>query len=334
MSTIKSRNYQPLFYLIAFILLLLISFYLSLRFGAAKIHPETIWQAIFTNKHTTTIDLLREIRLPRTLAALLVGLALALAGALMQGITHNPIAEPSILGLSSGAYASYAISLVLLPNQNYLITLFVCMLGAALTGWLVLFLARHRQQGLTPMRLILSGAALSILFNALAQMIGLSFQLSKDLSMWTASGVNGVNWSQLKIICPFILLGSLLSFYIARPLTLLALSEETAIGLGQNIRKIRLISILAIILLTASSVALAGNLTFVGLMIPHIIRRLSGHNYQRTLPLNALAGASFLMIADTIARTINAPYETPLVAIVSVAGLPFFIYLVKKEVAK
>lgn len=334
MPIIKTSMSKYFFYLLVCTLLFIGAFLLSLRFGAAKIDFEAIRQAIFTTKHSASIDLLREIRLPRSLAALIVGAALAIAGALIQGLTHNPIAEPSILGLSSGAYACYAFSLVLLPNQSYLITLIVCMLGAALTGWLVLGLANHRTQGLSPMRLILTGAAISILFNALAQMIGLSFQLTKDLSMWTASGVNGVNWAQLKVIFPFGLLGGALAFYIARPLTLLALSEETAIGLGQNIRKIRLISVIAIILLTASSVALAGNLTFVGLMIPQIIRRLAGSNYQRTLPLSALTGASFLMLADTIARTIHAPYETPLIAIVSVVGFPFFIYLVKKEGTK
>src|SRR5690606_20928046 len=150
------------------------------------------------------------------------------------------------------------------------------------------------------------------------------------ISMWTAGGMAGANWKQLQVIVPVIILGIVLSFFLARQLTILSLSEEVATSLGQNIFIVKVVLFIIIIVLSGASVALVGNMTFIGLMIPHIVRALVGTDYRFILPMSAIVGAIFMLFADTLGRTLNAPYETPVAAIVAIIGLPFFLTIVRK----
>jgi iron complex transport system permease protein len=140
----------------------------------------------------------------------------------------------------------------------------------------------------------------------------------------------GTNWGQLRVIVPFILIGIFVSFMLSRQLTILSLNEEVAVGLGQNITRIKTVLFIVIILLAGASVALVGNMAFIGLMIPHIVRFIVGTDYRFILPMSAVVGATFMLLADTLGRTINAPFETPVVAIVAMLGLPFFLFIVRK----
>lgn len=148
--------------------------------------------------------------------------------------------------------------------------------------------------------------------------------------MWTAGGLIGTSWSQLEIIVPFIVLGILLAVFLSRQLTILSLSEEVAVGLGQKTMQIKTVLFVVIILLTGASVALVGNMTFIGLMVPHIVRAIVGTDYRFIIPMSAIAGGSFMLFADMLGRTMNAPYETPVAAIVAMMGLPFFLFVVRK----
>lgn len=187
-----------------------------------------------------------------------------------------------------------------------------------------------KKGGFSPLRLVLAGSAVSAFLYAIAEGIGIYFKISKDISMWTAGGMIGATWSQLQMIVPFILAGILLSLFFSRQLTILSLSEEVAVGLGQKIVAIKTILFAAIILLTGASVALVGNLAFIGLMVPHIVRAIVGTDYRFIIPMSVIAGAVFMLLADTIGRTINAPYETPVAAIIAITGLPFFLFIVHK----
>lgn len=148
--------------------------------------------------------------------------------------------------------------------------------------------------------------------------------------MWTAGGLIGTTWTQLQLIIPIIIIGILISLFLARQLTILSLNEEVAVGLGQKTTQVRILLFVIIILLAGASVALVGNMVFIGLMIPHIVRAIVGTDYRFILPMSAIVGATFMLFADTIGRTIYAPYETPVVAIVAVFGLPFFLIIVRK----
>lgn len=310
--------------------LMLLALLIALVFGAADITIVDLWYA-FTDPHKTDMaSIIWEIRFPREVAAIFVGGGLAVAGAVMQGLTRNPLADPGLLGLTTGANLALAITLAWLPAVNYFGILLACFIGAGVGASLVFGIASIKRGGFSSFRIVLAGAAISAFLGAIAEAIGLYFHISKDISMWTAGGLIGSNWSQLAIIIPCMIGATIVTLFLGRQLTILSFNEEVAVGLGQRTRFIKGLLFLVIIILTGASVALVGNLTFVGLMIPHIVRALVGSDYRFIIPISAFIGASFLLLADTLARTLHAPYETPIAAIVSILGLPFFLFLVHK----
>ncbi|MGO4886335.1 FecCD family ABC transporter permease [Anaerobacillus sp. MEB173] len=311
-------------------LLFITMFITACVFGAADISVKDVWLALTTNASGEKISIVREIRLPREVAAVFVGAALAVSGAVMQGITRNPLADPGLLGLTAGANVALAITIAFFPSTNYFGIMLACFLGAAVGAIMVFGIGAMKKGGFSPLRIVLAGAAVSAFLYAIAEAIGIYFKVSKDISMWTAGGMIGTSWGQLQIIVPFIVIGIVVALFLSRQLTILSLNEEVAVGLGQNTTVIKVILFLVIILLAGASVALVGNIAFVGLMIPHIVRAIVGTDYRFIIPMSVIAGATFMLLADTVGRTINAPYETPVVAIVAVMGLPFFLFIVRK----
>ena len=305
------------------------SFALAMILGAAEVSITDVWRAIVGDTSKNSL-ILREIRFPREIAALLVGSALAVSGAIMQGMTRNPLADPGLLGLTAGANAGLAIAFALIPSINYFGIMAACFLGATVGAIIVFGIASAKRGGFSPFRLVLAGAAVSTFFFAIAQGVGIYFKVSKDVSMWTAGGVIGTTWSQLSIITPVIVISIGVALYLSKQLTLLSLSEEVAVGLGQHTFRIKAILFILIILLAGSAVALVGNLAFVGLMIPHIVRAIVGTDYRFILPMSAVVGGAFMLLADTLGRTMNPPYEVPVAALVAVMGLPFFLIIVRK----
>ncbi|MDM5227576.1 iron ABC transporter permease [Cytobacillus sp. NJ13] len=299
-------------------------------FGAADVTVRDVWLALTSNASGEKISIIREIRLPREIAAIFVGAALSISGAIMQGMTRNPLADPGLLGLTAGANAALALTLVLIPSANYIGILFACFIGAAVGAGLVFGIGAMKKGGFSPIRIVLAGAAVSAFLFAIAEGVGIYFKISKDVSMWTAGGIIGTSWSQLQVIVPVISIGILVSLFLSKQLTILSLNEEVAVGLGQNTTQVKTILFILVTLLAGASVALVGNMAFLGLMVPHIVRAIVGTDYRFILPMSALTGAAFMLLADTLGRTINAPYETPAAAIIAVMGLPFFLFIVHK----
>ncbi|OMF60398.1 iron ABC transporter [Paenibacillus sp. FSL R5-0490] len=299
-------------------------------FGAADVTVRDVWLALTSNASGEKISIIREIRLPREIAAIFVGAALSISGAIMQGMTRNPLADPGLLGLTAGANAALAITLVLIPSANYIGILFACFIGAAIGAGMVFGIGAMKKGGFSPIRIVLAGAAVSAFLFAIAEGTGIFFKISKDVSLWTAGGLVGTSWTQLQMIVPVISAGILVSLFLSRQLTILSLNEEVAVGLGQNTTQIKFILFILVTLLAGAAVALVGNMAFIGLMVPHIVRAIVGTDYRFILPMSALTGASFMLLADTLGRTINAPYETPVAAIIAVMGLPFFLFIVHK----
>lgn len=298
--------------------------------GAADISVKDVWLALTTNTNGDAILVIREIRLPREIAAIFVGAALAVAGAIMQGITKNPLADPGLLGLTAGANAALAITIAFFPSANYFIIILACFIGAAVGVILVFGVSLIRKGGFSTFRIVLAGAAVSTFLYAIAEGIGIYYKISKDVSMWTAGGMIGTSWDQLQIIIPFISIGIFIAIFLSRQLTILSLSEEVAVGLGQKTTQIKIILFIVITLLAGAAVALVGNMAFIGLMIPHVVRAIVGTDYRFIIPMSAILGATLMLFADTLGRTINAPYETPVAAIVAMMGLPFFLFIVHK----
>ncbi|MDM5357301.1 FecCD family ABC transporter permease [Peribacillus sp. RS7] len=305
-------------------------FIISMAFGAADVTVRDVWQALTSNATGEKISIIREIRFPREVGAIFVGAALAVSGAIMQGMTRNPLADPGLLGLTAGANAGLAITLAFIPTANNLGIMTACFIGSAVGATMVFGIGAMKKGGFSPLRIVLAGAAVSAFLFAVSEGVGIYFKVSKDVSMWTAGGNIGTSWNQLRVIVPFILIGILISFLFSRQLTILSLSEEVAVGLGQKTTQIKAVLFVVIILLAGAAVALVGNMVFIGLMVPHMVRAIVGTDYRFILPMSAILGATFMLLADTIGRTINSPYETPVVAVVAMIGLPFFLLIVRK----
>lgn len=313
---------------------LIVMFVIAMSFGALDNTFSEALNALRLNEVNENTEILIEIRMPRAVAAVLVGTALSVSGAIMQGMTRNPLADPGLLGLTAGANLFLAISLVAFPAMGYIGTMASCFVGAAFGAALVLGISLLKKGGLSPIRLVLAGAAVSAFLFALAQAIAIYFNVSKNMSMWTSGGLVGVTWESVKYIAPFIIIGTIVAIFFSRQLTILSLSDEVATGLGQKTTLVKVVLFIVVVMLAGAAVALVGNLAFVGLMIPHLARKCVGNDYRYIIPVSAIFGGIFMLVADTIARNINAPLETSLIAVVSVIALPFFLYVVKKGAAE
>lgn len=304
----------------------------SIGLGAIWISPSVVWDS-FVSFQAGQIEhqLIREVRIPRALAAALIGAALAVAGTIMQGITRNPLADPSIIGITHGAGLAIAISLAFVSSGSYWILLIWSFAGSAAGSMFVLSFSMISKERISPVTLTLAGAALSTLFSALSTGIALYFQVAQDLSFWFAGGLSGTKWQHVFILLPAVIIGILLSLWISRSLTILALGEEVAAGLGQSQQKVRWIGLIAVILLSGAAVSIAGAIGFIGLVVPHIVRMLIGSDYRWLIPLSAIAGALLLVLADIGARMINPPFETPVSAVTALIGVPFFLYLSRRK---
>lgn len=311
--------------------LLTLSILLSVAVGAADIDLATVWQAIWAyDSSVQSNQIIMQIRLPRELGAALVGAGFAVSGAIMQGLTRNPIADPGLLGLNAGASLALACTFAFLPEVSYLVIMLVSFAGAAVGAGMVFGLGALNRQGMSPLRLTLAGAAVTALLTALGQSIGLHFKLAQDLAFWVAGGVSGTNWLQLKLAAPIIIGGILVAFMLSRGLTILSFGEDVAKGLGQRTILLKSILMIIVLLLAGASVSIVGSIAFVGLMIPQICKLIVGSDYRLIIPCSAVLGSVLLVLADTAARTVNVPYETPIGAIVAIIGFPCFLYLTRR----
>lgn len=305
---------------------------LSVSFGAADIQFLTVWEAVFRyNPELTQHQIIQEIRLPRVLGGALVGAGFAVAGALMQGMTRNPMADSGLLGLNAGAGFMLAVCFAFLPGLPFNMLLLYAFLGAAAGAGLVFGISSMAKGGMSPVRLVLAGAAVNALLIALSEGIALLFRVGQDLAFWYAGGVAGTKWFQLKIMFPWMGGAIISAMILSRSITMLSLGEEVAVGLGQRTKLVKLAGTVIVLILAGSAVAVVGSVGFIGLIIPHLTRFLVGVDYRSIIPCSAILGSLLVVFADLAARMINPPYETPIGALIALIGVPFFLYLARKE---
>ncbi|WP_425514087.1 FecCD family ABC transporter permease [Clostridium simiarum] len=312
-------------------IVLLLSILISVSIGVAGGNLKTLLQTLAHPNNPSEIGrIMLEMRMPRALAACFTGAAFALAGAIMQGVTGNPLADAGLLGINAGAGLFVALTAVFLPYISVFGTMFSAFLGAALAVLMVygLGIGKHKAK---PIRLILAGSAVSALLTALSQGISLTFGISKDLSFWTAGSLSGIAWPYLIVTTPWIMAAGIVGLLLSEKLSVLALGEESAAGLGVNLWAVRITGMAVVLILAGASVSLVGGISFLGLIVPHSARLLVGTDYRRILPVSALLGAILLVIADVAARTIHAPFDTPVGALVSAIGVPIFLALTYRK---
>ncbi|EES48516.1 iron ABC transporter permease [Clostridium botulinum] len=334
----KKLNKKTLTYIfmVIGIMLLIFGIVMSVSLGAKDIDFLTIIKSLVTDSNDVNTKIVRDVRIPRAIAASLVGGFLAVAGAIMQGITRNPIAEPSVMGITQGATFMIAVTFVLkriYPNLvvgSFGIMIFA-FIGASISGLLVYFISSKSARKVDTVKLALAGTALGTLLISLAMGIAMYFNLSQQLSFWISGGLVSAKWEGVKLLS--IVGGSSLigAMIMAPKITILSLGEEVAIGLGQKTNAVRFISIIIVIFLTGSSVSVAGNIVFVGLIVPQIAKAIVGADYKYIIPSSMILGSVLLVYSDILARMINPPYETPIGSLTALLGVPMFIYLVRKD---
>ncbi|WP_251421528.1 FecCD family ABC transporter permease [Veillonella agrestimuris] len=336
MGNDKRQSFMPKMTVgIWMVLLLVVSMLASLYIGIRSIGIDEILNSIVRYDSTNVDQLVvQSLRMPRMLSAFIVGISFAVSGALMQGVTNNPMASPSVLGITSGASFGLAVGMIVFPDLSLNGSILFAFSGAALATLFILLLAKQVGGRATPVYLALAGTAISTVFVAITHMLVVFFQVAQELSFWTAGGISGVRMEQIFLVLPWTIVGLILAMYVSKGVTLLSFGEEVAIGLGSKLQKTRLLSGLAVLILSGSAVALAGPIGFVGLVVPHITRKLIGIDYRFVIPFSALLGSVLVMIADILARVINPPFETPLGAITAIVGVPFFIYLANRKGGK
>lgn len=324
-------NKKTLFLFSTGIVMLATGILVAICVGAKNISLETVFNSIFAYKEELDMQLVRDVRLPRALSAAIVGGLLGMAGAMMQGVTRNPIAEPSIMGITQGATLAVAISAVSASVYGALGNYSAAFLGALISGILVLLFSIQSAANMSLSRLLLAGTAMSTFFISLASVIAMLGNRSQDLSFWIAGGFRAITWKQ---VYPLVIIGGIciiLALTLSHKVNIVNLGEDVAIGLGVNPVKIRIFTILLLIPMCAVSVATAGNIAFVGLIVPHIIRKIVGSDYRKIMPLSLLFGAVLLTWSDILARMVNHPYETPIGLFTSIIGVPIFLLIVRKE---
>lgn len=326
----KSRGMYPL--LCGMAVLLAALFLLSMGIGAKRISIGVIFDA-FTHYDVKNGQhiIIRTLRFPRALTAAAVGASLAVSGALMQAMTRNPMASPSVLGINAGAGLGLAVAMAVVPSANFNETVLFSFAGAGVAAATIFGIASIKRGGSSPVRLALAGTAVTALFGALSQAIAMYFKIAQELTFWNAGGVSGVRPEQAFLLLPWTLVGLALALFLARSVALLSLGEEVAIGLGGKLLYIKLAASVAVLILTGSAVAIAGPISFVGLVAPHAVKFLVGADYRKILPCSVLAGAVLVLGADILARLVNPPFETPTGAVTALIGVPFFIYLASRK---
>jgi iron complex transport system permease protein len=324
------RRDRRTFVLLASGLLLLGVMVAGVMIGSVPVSLGDIWAALAGERTGAGRFIVWNLRLPRVLLAALVGMNLAVAGAMLQSVTRNPLADPHLLGLSAGGALVAVLALRLAPNVA-LGSLPPLAFAGSLAGALVVYLLAWRG-GVAPARLILAGVAVGALFGAFTTGILLTSSLTVQAIMsWLAGGLYARSWPHVEAVLPYSAVGLAAALLLARRLDVLALGDEPAAALGVRVQRLRALLTAIAAVLTGSAVAVAGLIGFVGLIVPHAARMLVGSGHRYLLPVAALLGGALLVGSDLIARTVVEPRELPVGIVTAVVGAPAFLYLLRRR---
>lgn len=308
----------------------------SITLGAADITPSVVYEALFAFDATNFDHLIiQTVRLPRVLAGVVVGASLAVAGAVMQGVTRNPLADSGILGINSGAAFAVVVAVYLLGAPTLSTYALFGFIGAGIAAALVYTLGSAGRGGATPLRLTLAGVILSAFVTSFTTAILIFDQETLDqIRFWTAGSLAGREMDLVAQTTPYMLVGLTVALILSRQITTLSLGDDVAKGLGQNTVWVKLLAAGLVVLLAGGAVALAGPIGFVGLVAPHVVRFLVGVDYRWIIPYTALLGAILVTLADVGSRVLIRPQELPVGVVMAFVGAPFFIALARWKVKR
>lgn len=328
----KSLDRKKTLYIVASIIFLFVVSLVSMKLGSLDISYGELIKGIFINSNEGNMSIIRELRFPRIIIAVLVGGNLAICGVLLQVVVKNPLADPGITGISAGASLVAVLIMVLFPGLSNLKPI-LAFCGGLISALLVFSIAYDK--GFSPLRIILAGVAINAMFSAMSSILttvnstGIS-----SVTNWLNGSLATVTWSDAKMLVIYSLIGVLISFTLRQTCNLMSLGDKTAKSLGVDINKQRVIISAVAVFLASISTGVAGIISFVGLIVPHIGRFVIGSDHKYLIPFSFTMGAILLLIADTVGRCLFVPYEVPVGLVMSVIGGPFFIFLLRRSMKK
>ncbi|MEB6113791.1 iron ABC transporter permease [Kurthia gibsonii] len=310
-------------------ILLLIFVVISIGMGSVYISPLETIQTIFTRSEEMATTIIWDLRIPRVAVAAIVGVNLALSGALLQAVMRNPLADPGLTGVSSGASVTVLAIMLVFPNFTSFVPI-VAMIGGTIAVAIVYALA-WKKNTISPVRIILAGVAVNAIFGGITGLLSILYSDRLPAALqWMNGSLGGKGMGDVAVLLPYSMIGWVLALFCIRSANLLSLGEKVASNLGENTNRIRILLSLVAVYLAAVSVSIVGLLGFVGLVVPHMARLIVGTNYRFVIPMSMVLGAVVLVIADTIGRTLFAPLDLPAGIIMAMVGGPYFLYLMRK----
>ncbi len=331
-ASVNRGSFSYMLFLIIGVVLLLLCAVASISFGAARINFVTAWEAVFAfDSSFTEHQIIQSARIPRTIADIMVGASLAIAGAIMQGTTRNALADSGLMGVNSGAAFAVALAFAFFPGSSHTQLLLICFLGAGLGAGATYLAASLNRRGMTPERLVLAGISITMLFSALGTFVSMKYNIGRALVYWTSGSVAGASWEDIVFVFPWFVAGVILAICLSPSIAVLNLGDEIAVSVGQRIWLVKILSLLAVLVLAGLSTSLVGPVSFVGLIVPHMMRFIVGIDYRRIIPASAIYGGVFMLLADVVGRLIARPNELALGIIFAIIGVPFFLFISRRE---
>lgn len=327
----KRNNKNTITFIIGSIFILILGLFLGISLGASQIGISEIGQSIFNYSEKLELVLVRDVRIPRALCVLFTGGILGVTGAMIQGVTKNPIAEPSLLGVSQGATLVIAIFYAAGITINTTNVMLASLIGAIFSAIIVISFIRNKANNSSITKILLAGTAMSTFFISLTTITGLLSNQAQLIAFWVAGGFRNATWLDFKLVSVVAIVGLIIGIFISKKINILSLGDDVAISLGQNPEKIRLITLIVMIPMCAAAVAVGKNIGFVGLIVPQVIRKILGEDYRKNIPASFLLGAVLLTYSDIAARMFYNPYETPIGIFTALIGVPFFIAVARRE---
>lgn len=302
---------------------------ISLRIGSIDISFKELIDGMFLNKQSNNFLIIRDLRMPRVLSAVLIGGNLAVAGALLQTTMKNPLADPGIIGISSGASLG-AIAVMVIFTNLIKYKIIIAFIGGIIAACLVYLIGEDK--GFSPVRIILAGVCVNSILNALSSMATVFNSAGvSSIQTWLLGSLVNVTWNDFKILALYTIVGIALCLLVIKSCDLMGLGDKTAQSLGLNVNRVRVMITFVAVFLTSISTGVGGVISFVGLVIPHICRFLIGSSHKFLIPFSYFMGGFLLLVADTVSRNIFRPYEIPVGLTMCLVGGPFFIYILRRS---
>ena len=316
-------------YIIVSLITLAVILFVSLRQGSVDITIKELFEGLFSKNTSNNYEIVRDLRMPRVFIAVLIGANLSIAGVLLQAVIRNPLADPYVTGISSGASLVSVAIMIFMPSIGIMRPIFG-FLGGAVSCTIVYIFAYKKE--LSPIRIVLVGAAINALFGGFTSMMTTSLGMgASNIQRWLQGSLATVKWSDVHIILIYSVIGIVLALLLSRNCNILMLGNKNAKSLGIN-GDVQMIIITAVaVFLSSISTSVGGVISFVGLVVPHICRMIIGSDHKYLIPFSGIIGANLLLLADTLGRVIMKPYEVPVGIIMAIIGAPFFLYILRRS---